>query len=108
MIRRGRVEGWLKLPISAFRPWAELNGVTLNSVQVGPMPGFEHRGSTVIAENDMTGGETGPLMVVPRDLALSRESVEGFAKSDKQLKEVLDSLGEYARVCLCPEVIPIS
>ncbi|OCK80584.1 SET domain-containing protein [Lepidopterella palustris CBS 459.81] len=97
MIRRGRAEGWLKLPISAFRPWAEWNGVSFNGIQIGPMPGFEQRGSTIIAERDLADGNEGPLMIVPRDLILSLESVQTFAKADQQLKEVLNSLDDFGR-----------
>lgn len=37
-------------------------------------------------------------MVVPRELILSRENIDVFAKSDQHLKEVLDSLGDFGRV----------
>ncbi|KAJ9665329.1 hypothetical protein H2201_004621 [Coniosporium apollinis] len=96
MIRRGRVEGWLRLPISAFKPWADLNGVTFNGIKVGPLPGHEDRGSTVIAERALSDGED-PLMVVPRDLVLSLEGVQIHARSDRNLQELLDALGDFGR-----------
>ena len=98
MIERGRAEGWLKLPVSAFQPWANLNGAVFNGVKVGPLPGYEDRGSTVIAERDLSGGDEDPLMVVPRDLVLSLEGVQNHAKSDKNLQELLDALGDHGRV----------
>lgn len=97
MIRRGRAEGWLRLPISAFKPWADLNGVTLNGIRVGLLPGYEDRGSTIIAERALSDGED-PLMVVPRDLVLSLEGVQNHARSDRNLQELLSALGDYGRV----------
>jgi len=74
--------------------------VVLDEVSVGPLPGLEHRGSTVIAKRNMTGGDENPLMVVPRDLVLSLENVQDHAKSDKHLRAVLDALGDHGRVRL--------
>ncbi|KAF2140569.1 uncharacterized protein K452DRAFT_252295 [Aplosporella prunicola CBS 121167] len=97
MIRRGRSEGWLKLSTSALRPWAEFNDVRFNAVSVGPLPGFEHRGSTVIAERDLAGGNEEPLMIIPHDLVISLEAVRVHAKSDQHLREVLDALDDFGR-----------
>ena len=105
MIRRGRSEGWLKLSTSALRPWAEFNDVRFNAVSVGPLPGFEHRGSTVIAERDLVGSNEEPLMIIPRDLVISLEAVRVHAKSDQHLREVLDALDDFGRVsadCFSP------
>lgn len=101
MIRRGRTEGWLKLPISTLPLWAGLNGIALDGISVGPLPGLEDRGSTVIAKKSMEGGNENPLVVVPRDLVLSVENVQTHAKLDKHLRAVLDALGDYGRVRLC-------
>lgn len=94
MIRRGRSEGWLKEPVESLPTWATFRGVTFNGVKVGPLPGFEHRGSTVIAECPLTSGQA-PLMTVPKDLILSRENIELFAKSDHHLRELLRALGDF-------------
>jgi hypothetical protein len=98
MIRRGRAEGWLKRPIDAFPAWAEFNGVKFNGVKIGPMPGLEHRGSTVIANRPLAAGKEEPLIVVPPELILSRQNIDGFAKADQHLKEVLEGLGDFGRV----------
>lgn len=98
IIARGRSEAWLKLPVAALKPWADLNDVTFNAITVGPLPGFEQRGSTVIAAEDLSAGNAEPLMIIPRDLVLSQEAVRLHAKSDQHLREVLDALAEFGRV----------
>ncbi|KAF2470099.1 SET domain-containing protein [Lindgomyces ingoldianus] len=95
MIRRGRAEGWLRQPIDALPAWAEFHGVTFNGTTIGQMSGFEQRGSTVIATRDLRGGKEDPLIMVPKDLILSRQTVDIFAKSDRHLKEVLDAVGDF-------------
>jgi hypothetical protein len=98
MIRRGRQEGWLKEPIEALPTWATFHGVKFNSVKVGPLPGFEERGSTVIAARKLQGTDAEPLLVVPKDLIISRANVDLFAKADRHLQQVLDAIGEFGRV----------
>ncbi|KAK7719495.1 hypothetical protein SLS57_005694 [Botryosphaeria dothidea] len=97
IIARGRAEGWLKQPVSALPPWGELNDVTFNGISVGLLPGFEQRGSTVIAGRDLSAGDAEPLMIIPRDLVLSQEVVRVHAKSDQHLRQVLDALAEFGR-----------
>jgi hypothetical protein len=96
MIRRGRAEGWLKEPVEGLPTWATFRGVQFNGIKVGALPGFEHRGSTVIAQSDLASGQA-PLMSVPKDLILSRENVDLIAKSDHHLRELLQALGEFGR-----------
>ena len=98
MIRRGRTEGWLKQPIDAFSIWAEFHGVKFGAVKIGPLPGFEHRGSTIIANRSLVGGDEEPLMVVPKELIVSRQNIDLIAKSDLHLKELLDAVGDFGRV----------
>ena len=50
--------------------------------------------------------EKAPLMLVPKDLILSMEQVWIHAKADRHLREVLEAMGDYARVkhpafCCC-------
>jgi hypothetical protein len=72
MIKRGRQERWLREPIGALPRWANFHGVEFKGVKVGPLPGFEERGSTVIADRELDAGEVNPLLVVPKDLIISR------------------------------------
>lgn len=97
MIRRGRAEGWLRQPIEALPTWAKFHGVAFNRVKIGPLPGFEERGSTVIADGELEGGNATPLLVVPKDLIISRLNIESFAKSDHHLRELLEALGDFGR-----------
>jgi hypothetical protein len=98
MIRTGRARGWLKQPIDALPAWAAFHGVSFNGVKVGPLPGLEERGSTVIAARDLHGGNVEPLLVVPKDLIISRQNIDLLAKADRHLRELLDALGDFGRV----------
>jgi hypothetical protein len=98
MIKRGRREGWLKEPIEALPTWATFHGVKAIGVTIGPLAGFEERGSTVIAARDLQCSNIEPLLFVPRDLIISRENIELLARSDRHLREVLEAIGEFGRV----------
>lgn len=98
MIKLGRSQGWLKSPISSLPTWASFHGVTFNGIRIGTLPGYEERGSSVIAERPLVGGhEQEPLMTIPKDLILCRETIETHAKSDIRLRELLDALGDFGR-----------
>jgi hypothetical protein len=96
MIKFGRAEGWLKEPVRSLPTWASFRGIKFNGIKIGPLPGFEHHGSTVIAARELAYGQA-PLIVVPKDLILSRQNVELFAKSDHHLRELLHALGDFGR-----------
>ncbi|KAF3009757.1 hypothetical protein E8E13_009537 [Curvularia kusanoi] len=97
MIRTGRSSGWLKQPIDALPTWAAFHGVSFNGIKVGPLPGFEERGSTVIADRELEGGKVEPLLAVPKELIISRQNIELLAKSDRHLREVLEAAGDFGR-----------
>lgn len=94
MIRRGRSEGWLSLPSSAVKPWADFSGIRLDAVKVDEIPG---RGCGLVATQTLDS-DAPPLIKVPRDLVLSRECIEQYAKSDRTLRMVLDGLDDFGRV----------
>lgn len=98
MIRTGRANGWLKQPIDTLPTWATFHGVSFNGIKISPLPGFEDRGSTVIADRALEGGKAVPLLVVPKELIISRQNIELFAKSDRHLREVLEAIGDFGRV----------
>ncbi|KAF1918517.1 hypothetical protein BDU57DRAFT_444203 [Ampelomyces quisqualis] len=97
MIERGRQEGWLRRPIDTLPTWANFHGVKFGNVSIGPLPGFEDRGSTVIAARELQGGTAEPLLVVPQDLIISRANIELFSRSDRHLREVLEAIGDFGR-----------
>ncbi|CAI6332648.1 unnamed protein product [Periconia digitata] len=97
MIRRGRAEGWLRERIEGLPRWANFNGIRFAGIKIGPLPGFEERGSTVISSSKLVSGEAGALLTVPKELILSRQNIELFAKSDHHLRELLQSLDDFGR-----------
>ena len=90
----------LTLPITALPVWAKLNGIEFDGVGIERLTddGVD-KGSAVVARKQFpVTEENEPLMLVPRDMILSLEAVWNYAKSDKHLREVLEAMGDYARV----------
>lgn len=85
-------------PFGALLTWVKLNNVILNKVTISPMA--DNKGLRVTVSGEDIGRQD-LLMTVPRDLILSLENVWIFAKSDHNLREVLESTGEFSRVP-CP------
>lgn len=82
------------LPAERLAPWARLNNVDLNGVEISSLD--NSRGSGIIATWESDNGAI--LINVPRDLVISLENVWIYARSDKHLLQVLEAVGEYARV----------
>ncbi|KAL1297460.1 hypothetical protein AAFC00_004987 [Neodothiora populina] len=97
MILQGKTEGWLRSPVDALPVWAAFNGVSFNNIKIAPIPGLEDRGSTVVAQRQLTGGSEPPLMVVPQDLILSLERIREHAKADGDFRAVLEGLEDFGR-----------
>lgn len=97
MIRRGRAEGWLREPIQGLPTWATFHGIQFHGIKVGPLPGHEERGSTVIADRNLDGDTELPLMTIPKELILSKPNIELLAKSDHHLRHVLQALEDFGR-----------
>ena len=74
------------------------HGAAFNQVKIGPLPGFENRGSAVIATHQLPDGHVEPLLVVPKELIISRQNIDLLAKSDRHLRDVLDAIGDFGRV----------
>lgn len=83
------------MPVGNLSAWAKLNGVDFNGVEVAPSPSSRGAGLVLTAQRN---DKDSILVTVPKDLVLSLENVWIFAKSDKHLKDVLEAVGEYARV----------
>lgn len=84
-----------KLPVSAIHAWVENNGISFNGVTISQLTG--DRGLGVVGDGGNSKGK-GPLMLVPAGLILSVHNIFIFAKSDQNLREVLEAAGDYSRV----------
>lgn len=100
MIRRGRQQGWLTLPRSNQALWADQHGVKFDGVRLGQVPGQENQGFAVIATRDIPTEHEAPLIVVPRDLVLSRQRCLEFCNTDQHLRSVFAALGDFVEVRL--------
>lgn len=87
----------MREPITALPRWANFHGVKFNGVKVGPLAGLEDRGSTVIAKQQLEAGHAEPLLVIPKDLIISRSNIELLSRADRHLWEVLDAIGDFGR-----------
>lgn len=53
----------------------------------------------MIARSQLQGGSSRePLLVVPKELIISRANIELLARSDRHLREVLEAIGDFGRV----------
>lgn len=96
MIRTGKQDGWLDAPQDALDSWASFNGVLMRGVTVKPVPS---KGLAVIACSSIDENAE-PLMTVPRELVLSIENIVLLSKADRDLREVLEALGDFGKVKL--------
>lgn len=95
MIRHGRTKGLLRSNnLADVDFWAKSVDIEFHNVEVRPV---ELKGSGIIAKQDLVGGDGQALVVVPRELVLSLESIETRAKSDEKLRELLAAIGDFGR-----------
>lgn len=106
------------LPIEALPAWARLNGITFHGVAFEKLvasssnsdpDAAEDKGSAVVATEEKYNGDPGDdddetsraeiLVKVPPDMVLSLRFVEDCAKVDRYLRDVLEAVGDYGRVC---------
>jgi hypothetical protein len=88
-------------PVAELPQWAALNDVAFRKVQPSSIPG---RGSGLVAKHDLNGDDESHqlLLTVPRELVLSKETVELLSKSDRDLRALLEALGEFVQVSKRP------
>ena len=93
------------LPLGSLPAWMKLNGITMKNVAVEKVSVGEsgtEKGNAIVATADTEylsdDSPTQILLHIPRDLVLSLEAVQDYSKSDHDLREVLESLGEFGRV----------
>ena len=97
MIRRGKKEGWLTLPLESLQSFASLYGIDFRGVRVASTAG---RGSALVASRTAPRNESEPFLVVPKDIILTRGHVFAHSASDKHLREVLEAVGDFGKVFL--------
>ncbi|QPG96593.1 hypothetical protein C2857_004682 [Epichloe festucae Fl1] len=85
-------------PIEAFPTWAHFNGVQFMGVKLQDVG--HGKGFGLLAESDvqgsavkMVGEETRTILRIPRDLVLSAEAVQEYAKVDQNFKQLLEIAG---------------
>ena len=97
------------LPIETLPAWARLNGVSPFGVAFRRLQADNgtDKGCAVVATKDKSNGDPESdsahpeiLLSVPSDMVLSLESVHNYAKSDRYLREVLEAVGDFGRVCI--------
>lgn len=92
------------LPLGALLAWLRLNGIVANGVavqRVGSAESETDKGNAILATADNPNKDPDDqqtLLQIPRDLVLSLESVHDYSKSDRDLREVLEAVGDFGRV----------
>lgn len=93
------------LPLGSLPAWLKLNGVVSNGVAIRQLSSSESgtdKGNAIIATAEKTSHESDAqphiLLQVPPDLVLSLDAVHDYAKSDRDLREVLEAVDDFGRV----------
>lgn len=94
------------LPLGSLSAWLRLNGIVANGVafqQLGSSESGIDKGNAIVATADKQSNDSDVqpqvLLQVPSDLILSLETVHDYSKSDRHLREVLEAVGDFGRVC---------
>ena len=94
------------LPLQSLPAWAKLNGISTNGVAFQNLSSTESeadKGNAIVATEEKSSRETDScpqvLLQIPRELVLSLEAVQDYSKSDRDLREVLEAVGDFGRVC---------
>ncbi|KAJ5917394.1 hypothetical protein N7466_010948 [Penicillium verhagenii] len=90
------------LPLDSLLAWLRLNGIATNGVAVQKLDSGDSetdKGNAIIATADRSNDTDDEqiLLQIPRDLVLSLESVYDYSKSDRDLREVLEAVGDSGR-----------
>jgi hypothetical protein len=94
------------LPIESLPAWQRLNGIVGQGITIQKVGSDEHgadKGSAIIATEAMRSSQDDAtpiiLLQIPAGLVLSLENVHNYAKSDRYLRDVLEAIGDFGRVC---------
>ncbi|KAI0597343.1 hypothetical protein F4775DRAFT_560804 [Biscogniauxia sp. FL1348] len=84
-------------PLSALPAWCVLNDVSFMDVEVADIVG---RGFGLVAERDLINEEGNveipTLLTIPKDLVLSTEGVEEYARENKDFRQLLNAAGRQS------------
>ena len=84
---------YASLPTSQLVPWALLNNVELRGIKVEADildANGNSKGGGLVATADHN--EVEPLLIVPRDITVSKSSIADCARTDYKLRELLEAL----------------
>jgi hypothetical protein len=89
-----------QLPLEAFPTWARLNNIDFSNVGLERIDG---KGFGWVADRDVTSGsqddnDVAVLLKIPRDLILSLEAVEEYAKIDQNFRQLREVAGGKASI----------
>lgn len=87
------------LPLGSLPTWLRLNGINADGVaiqQLGSSESGADKGNAIVATEKKSSSDI--LLQVPSDLVLSLQTVHDYSKSDRDLKEVLEAVGEFGMV----------
>jgi hypothetical protein len=99
LIRQGKAEGWLQADTVTIRAWLRHNGVKFCAIEPKIIDG---RGTALVASEDLQSSSltSQEILTIPKEMVLSIETVHSHSLFDQDLKQVLESLGDWGRVCL--------
>jgi len=87
-----------QLPIESLPPWLILNDVSFLDVRLASIPG---KGYGLVAERKLATTEKTfdipSLLSIPHDLVLNAETVEEYAKEDRNFRQLLDAAGRQVK-----------
>jgi hypothetical protein len=98
LIQQGKQEGWLQADLGTIHAWLRHNGVKFEAVEPRVIDG---RGTALVANEDIESFSplSREILTIPKELVLSSETVNNHALFDQDLRQAIESLGDWGRVC---------
>lgn len=93
-----------QLPIEAFPAWAAVNSVEFANAEIRNIEG---KGLGLVAKHDITdaghdASSSQAIIRIPQDLILSTETVEVYAKVDRNFKQLFEVAGHQVSIRVHP------
>jgi len=88
-----------RLPINALPAWCKLNDISFLGINVQDLGGT--KGLSIVTQRPLNSKDIfdiPTLLIVPNDLILSAEAIEGHAKVDQHFRQLLEVAGRKARL----------